>query len=79
MSAETLPKSHPFDLIFADPPYEPGSGTAVAQAVANSGWLPAGGWMAIETGRGDAVIPPDGWAVDAERDVGRARLTLLRS
>lgn len=79
MSADNLPKSHPFDLIFADPPYEPGSGTAAAQAVANSGWLPAGGWMAIETKRGDAVTPPEGWTIDAERDVGRARLTILRT
>jgi 16S rRNA (guanine966-N2)-methyltransferase len=79
MSAESLPKSHPFDLVFADPPYEQGSGTAAAAAVAKSGWLPAGGWMAIETHRGDAVTPPDGWEVNAERDVGRARLTILRS
>jgi hypothetical protein len=35
--------------------------------------------MAIETQKGDAVAPPDGWEVDAERDVGRARLTLLRA
>lgn len=79
LSAASLPKSHPFDLVLADPPYSPGSGTAVATAVAKSGWLPAGGWMAIETQRGDAVTPPDGWEVDAERDVGRARLTLLRT
>ena len=79
MSAESLPKSHPFDLVFADPPYGPGSGSAVAAAVAGSGWLPPGGWMAIETKRGDAVTPPEGWTVDAERDVGRARLTILRS
>lgn len=79
MSAETLPKSHPFDLVLADPPYEPGSGTAVAAAVAKSGWLPPGGWMAVETHRGDAVTPPDGWEIDAERDVGRARLTILRT
>ena len=79
LSADNLPKSHPFDLVFADPPYELGSGTAVAAAVAKAGWLPPGGWMAIETQRGDAVEPPDGWEVDATRDVGRARLTLLRS
>ena len=77
--AEKLPKSHPFDLVFADPPYQPRSGTAVAEAVARSGWLPPGGWMAIETKKGDEVTPPEGWAVDAIRDVGRARLTILRS
>lgn len=79
ISAANLPKSHPFDLVFADPPYQPGSGTAVAAAVASSGWLPAGGWMAIETQKGDTVEPPEGWEIEAERDVGRARLTILRT
>jgi 16S rRNA (guanine966-N2)-methyltransferase len=79
MSAVTLPVGQQFDLVFADPPYEPGSGTAAATAVAKAGWLAAGGWMAIETHRGDPIRPPDGWDIDAERDVGRARLTFLRA
>jgi 16S rRNA (guanine966-N2)-methyltransferase len=79
MSADSLPKSHPFDLVLADPPYGPGSGTAIAAAVARAGWLPPGGWMAIETQKGDAVDPPAGWEIDAARDVGRARLTILRT
>jgi 16S rRNA (guanine966-N2)-methyltransferase len=79
MSATTLPVAQSFDLVLADPPYEPGSGTAAAKAVASAGWLVDGGWMAIETHRGDAVTPPEGWDIDAERDVGRARLTLLRA
>jgi 16S rRNA (guanine966-N2)-methyltransferase len=79
MSAANLPVGQQFDLVFADPPYETGSGTAAATAVAKAGWLAAGGWMAIETHRGDAITPPDGWEIDAERDVGRARLTLLRA
>ena len=37
---------------------------------AKAGWLAPGGWMAVETQRGDAVAPPKGWEVDAERDVG---------
>ena len=78
MSAAALPAGQPFDLIFADPPYQPGSGTAVAEAVAKAGWLAPGGWMAIETHRGDDVTPPEGWQIDVRRDVGRARLTLLR-
>ena len=78
ISAAALPANQLFDLVFADPPYLPGSGTAVASAVAKAGWLSQGGWTAIETHRGDAVTPPEDWEVAAERDVGRARLTLLR-
>lgn len=79
VSAAALPTSEPFDLIFADPPYAPGSGSVVVSAVAKAGWLVPGGWMAVETQKGDSVTPPDGWTIEATRDVGRARLTLLRA
>ena len=79
MSAARLPAGQPLDLIFADPPYEPGSGIAAVNAVASAGWLADGGWMAVETQRGDAITPPEGWEIDTVRDVGRARLTLLRA
>ena len=76
-SALVLPRSEPFDLIFADPPYAPGSGTAAVAAVAAAGWLAPRGWMAIETARDDAVDTGD-WTLEAERPVGRAKLSLLR-
>ncbi len=76
-SALALPRSEPFNLVFADPPYAPGSGTAAVHAVASANWLAPGGWIAVETARDDAVDPGE-WTVDAERPVGRARLTLLR-
>jgi 16S rRNA (guanine966-N2)-methyltransferase len=76
-SALMLPRSQPFDLIFADPPYLARSGTAVVQAVAKAAWLAPGGWISVETSRGDSVEPGD-LEIDTERDVGRARLTLLR-
>ena len=76
-SALALPKSEPFDLIFADPPYAPGSGTAVVHSVVNAGWLARGGWLSVETSRDDTVDPAE-LALDTVRDVGRARLTLLR-
>ena len=76
-SALALPRSEPFDLIFADPPYAPGSGTTVVRSVEESGWLAPGGWMTVETERGD-VVKASGFEIDAVRDVGRARLTLLR-
>ena len=76
-SALALPRSEPFDLVFADPPYAPGSGTASVAAVDAAKWLAPGGWMAVETARADAV-DPGRWTIDATRNVGRAQLTLLR-
>jgi 16S rRNA (guanine966-N2)-methyltransferase len=76
-SALALPRSEPFDLIFADPPYASGSGSALVESVLKSDWLAQGGWMCVETSRGDQVDPA-GLKIDAVRDVSRARLTLLR-
>jgi 16S rRNA (guanine966-N2)-methyltransferase len=76
-SALSLPRSEPFDLIFADPPYTLGSGSAVVHSISNAAWLAKGGWLSVETGRGDEVDTAD-FALDSARDVGRARLTLLR-
>ena len=77
-SALILPRTKSFDLIFADPPYAPGSGTAAVQAVAAASWLAPGGWLAVETANRDSVEPGD-CVLDTERPVGRARITLLRS
>ena len=70
-SAERLPKGCSFDLIFADPPYGPASGDVVVRAVAASDWL------VIETAR-RLALDPGPVVLDAERDTGPARLTLLR-
>jgi len=78
MSAARLPRQAPFDLVLADPPYAAGSGTGVAKAVADAEWLSPGGWLAIETAKGDAVEAPPTLSIEATRNVGRARLTLLR-
>lgn len=71
------PVAAPFDLIFADPPYAAGSGTAVRAAVEQADWLAPGGWLAIETAKGEAVEPGT-LRLDAERDTGPARLSLLQ-
>lgn len=77
-SALALPRSEPFDLIFADPPYGEGEGNTVVQAVAKAGWLARGGWMSVETSKGDEVDPGP-LTIETSRTVGRARLTILRS
>lgn len=76
-SALALPRSEPFDLVFADPPYAAGSGTAVVAAVLAANWLAPGGWMSVETSRDDNV-DAHGLEIEATREVGRAKLTLLR-
>ena len=77
LSAAKLPSSQPFHLVMADPPYGEQSGNPVVDAVAGAGWLSPGGWLAIETERGQTVAPGP-YALEVERDTGRARLTLLR-
>ena len=76
-SALALPRAAPFDLVFADPPYAPGSGATAVAAVLAADWLAPGGWMSIETARGDPV-DASGLEVDSTRQVGRALITLLR-
>ena len=76
-SALSLPRSDPFDLIFADPPYASKSGTAVVQSICRASWLARGGWLSVESELGEAVDPGE-FLIDCARDVGRARLTLLR-
>ncbi len=77
-SVDALSSRQPFDLIFADPPYSPGSGTAALRQILASGSAAPGSWIAIETKRGEA-IEPQGCALDSAREVGRARITLLRA
>jgi len=77
-SATKLAPAQPFDIVFADPPYAAGSGTAVVEVVREASWLAPGGILAIETEAGEAV-DAGGWTVEAERRVGRARLTLIRA
>ena len=76
-SALSLPRSVAFDLIFADPPYAEGAGTEVVRSVLQSEWLAPGGWLSVETSHRDPVDPGD-LLLEASREVGRARLTLLR-
>ena len=76
-SALALPRSEPFDLVFADPPYAAVSGNAVVASVTKADWLAPGGWLSVETSRDDEVNPGP-LEIETTRVVGRARLTLLR-
>lgn len=76
-SAMALGRSEPFDLILADPPYAAGSGSVVVKSVGDAEWLAPGGWLSVETERRDPVEPGD-LSIEADRQFGKARITLLR-
>jgi len=72
------PAAKPLDLIFMDPPYQSGAGSVALDKLARLGWTGPATWVSIETDRREDVVVK-GFAIDAQRDVGKARITLLRA
>jgi 16S rRNA (guanine966-N2)-methyltransferase len=72
------PASQPLDLILLDPPYYSGAGAVALDKLVRLGWIGKATWISLETG---ADEEPRVRALEAlaERRVGKARLTLLRS
>ena len=71
------PKGPPLDLVLMDPPYGTGAGAVALDKLARLGWIGPASWVSIETSR-DEAVSVRGFATDAARDVGRARLHILR-
>jgi 16S rRNA (guanine966-N2)-methyltransferase len=76
LSLGSAPK--PLDLIFMDPPYGTGAGQVALDKLGRLGWTSSASWISIETDRSEDVAVK-GFAVDVVRDVGKARITLLRA
>lgn len=67
----------PLDLVMMDPPYTTGAGAVALDRLSRFGWFGPASWIAVETARSENVDVA-GFAIDTVRDVGRARLHLLR-
>ncbi|MBU3079411.1 16S rRNA (guanine(966)-N(2))-methyltransferase RsmD [Sphingomonas quercus] len=65
------------DLMLFDPPYQSGGCGALLERLTRLGWAAPGAWASVETAV-DEPVSAGGWAVDAERVYGKAKLTLLR-
>jgi 16S rRNA (guanine966-N2)-methyltransferase len=77
-SALTLgPAKAPLDLLLLDPPYGSGVGVVALDKLARLGWIGPASWVSLETAHEEAVAVK-GFAIEAERRVGKAKLTLLR-
>ncbi len=63
----------PFDLVFLDPPYRSGLWKEALGRLT----LAPGAWASLETARDEAIDPP-GFAIEAERVYGKAKISLLR-
>jgi 16S rRNA (guanine966-N2)-methyltransferase len=71
------PATRPLDVLFLDPPYGTGAGAVALDKLARLGWIGDSSWASVETGR-DEGVSVTGFTVDTERQIGKARLTLLR-
>lgn len=67
----------PFDLVLMDPPYGEGLGVAALSHLRMIGAVTPATWISLETAKGEAVAY-EGYAIEAERVHGKARITLLR-
>lgn len=71
------PAPRSFDLLLLDAPYATGAGSVALDKLARLGWVDTDSWISIETGEKESVDVA-GFAIEAERKVGKAKLTLLR-
>ena len=67
----------PLDLIMLDPPYETGAGMVALDKMQRQGWINDATWLALETGLKEDVSVKN-FAIDVERKVGKAKITLMR-
>ncbi len=71
------PARRTYDLLLFDAPYRTGAGSVALDKLNRLGWVGPDSWIAVETADREPVDLA-GFAIDTERRVGKARLTILR-
>lgn len=71
------PSPAPHDLILLDPPYDTGAGQVAIDRLRRLGWISPQSWLSLETSAKEGV-ELKGFAIDATRKIGKAKLVLLR-
>lgn len=67
----------PYDLLLLDPPYATGAGPVALDRLARLGWISPASLVSLETAR-DEAVELRGFRIEADRNHGKAKLTLLR-
>lgn len=70
-------RGEPLDLVLLDPPYDTGAGVVAIEKLTRLGWIAPAAWVSLETSRAEAA-QVKGYTLEVTRDVGKARLHLLR-
>jgi 16S rRNA (guanine966-N2)-methyltransferase len=63
--------------VLLDPPYETNAGAVAIDKLARLGWIGETTWVSLETAKTESVAIK-GFEIGATRDVGKARLHILR-
>lgn len=71
------PAKQALDLILLDPPYGTNAGPVALDRLSRLGWIGEATWIALETGEKEQVVVK-ALEIEAERKVGKGKLTLLR-
>ena len=72
------PAKQPYDLVMLDPPYGTGAGGVALDRLVRLGWIGPATWIALETAA-DEPAAVKRLEIESERNVGSAKLTLLRA
>jgi 16S rRNA (guanine966-N2)-methyltransferase len=67
----------PADIVLMDPPYLSGAGSVALDKLVRFGWFAPSAWISVETSIKEDV-DVKGFTIDTVRNVGKAKLTLLR-
>jgi len=67
----------PADIVMMDPPYLSGAGSVALDKLGRFGWFAPSAWISVETSIKEDV-EVKGYTIDTERNVGKAKITLLR-
>jgi 16S rRNA (guanine966-N2)-methyltransferase len=68
----------PADIVLMDPPYLSGAGSVALDKLGRFGWFAPSAWISVETSIKEDV-EVKGFIVDNVRNVGKAKITLLRT
>lgn len=69
----------PFDLVFADPPYDKGLGELALASAREGGWLAAGAICVLEERANAAIAIPQGFDLIDQRSAGDSQVLFLRA